>query len=63
MAVPTLTSQQAATMQKGLSELVQICPRGLKVQEHHTRVVLLPILLEKLNSGCICTVSMYVKNF
>ena len=33
------------------------------MQEHHTRVVLLPISLERLNSCCIRTVSMCVKHF
>ncbi len=62
MGVPTLTPQQAAMMQKGLSELVQMCHRGLEVQKYITSMVPLPISLEKLNSGCVRTVSMYVRN-
>ena len=63
MGVPTLSPSQAAMMQKGLSELVQMRRKGLKAQKHSTSVVPLPISLEKLNSGCIRTVSRYVKNF
>ncbi|KAL0038259.1 hypothetical protein WJX79_010448 [Trebouxia sp. C0005] len=57
MGVPTLSPQQAAMMQKGLSELVQMRRKGLKAQKHRTSVVPLPVSLEKLNSGCIRTVS------
>ena len=63
MGVPTLTPEQAAMMQKGLSELVQMRRKGLHVHKHRTSLVLLPVSLEKLNSGCIRTVSRYVKNF
>lgn len=63
MGVPTLSPEQAAMMQKGLSELVQMRHKGLKAQKHRTSVVPLPISLEKLNSGCIRTVSRYVKKF
>ncbi|KAL0024009.1 hypothetical protein WJX77_008217 [Trebouxia sp. C0004] len=57
MDVPTLCREQAAMMQKGLSELVQMRRKGLKAQKHYTSMVPLPISLEKLNSGCIRTVS------
>ena len=63
MGVPTLTPEQAAMMQKGLSELVQMRRKGLHVHKQRTSVVPLPVSLEKLNSGCIRTVSRYVKNF
>ncbi len=63
MGVPPLSPEQAAMMQRGLSELVRMRRKGLKAQKHRTTVVPLLVSLEKLNSGCIRSVSRYVKNF
>ena len=60
MGLPALTPQQAAMMRQGLSELTQMRRKGLKAQKHRSSIVPLLVSLDKLNSGCIRTVTRYV---
>ena len=57
MGLPTLTPQQAAMMQQGLTELMQMRRKSCKAQKHSPSTVTVLISLEKLNSGCIKTVT------
>lgn len=57
MGLPTLTPQQAAAMQQGLQEMAQMRRKGCKAHKHHSSTVTVQISLEKMNRGCIKTVT------
>ena len=57
MGLPTLTPQQAAMMQQGLAEMARMRRNCQKAQKHCSTTVTVQVSLEKLNSGCIKTVT------
>ncbi|KAL3137147.1 hypothetical protein ABBQ32_006715 [Trebouxia sp. C0010 RCD-2024] len=57
MLLPSLTPQQAAVMQQGLQELAQMRRKGCQARKHHCSTVTVPVSLEKMNAGCIKTVT------
>ena len=57
MGLPTLTPQQAAARQQGLTEMAQLRRKGGKAQKHHSSTATVQVSLEKMNAGCIKTVT------
>ena len=56
MGLPVLTPQQTAMMREGLSELARARRQG-QHKKHRPCTVPLLVSLEKLNMGCIRTVT------
>ena len=57
MGLPTLTPQQAAARQQGLKQMAQLRRKGGKAQKHQARTATVHVSLEKLNAGCMKTVT------